>query len=357
MVDLVLNDVYKVICELYAEEIIPTLHEIRRKLQKNHSSLVDAKWLLDICSNDIYQRFRVVNLQDTDDNQNAGDLQRGWAITLPNRPLVDCHITPVDPADLVHVFQCAVNLASARTYDQLDLNYRHSYKKDNNNVARIGGRYLFAEYLRTAGPKHFRKLPLGRLMRLVQAALDAKILVYQDNSIVPAVLSSTTARLLVDRLEKNKSNPASFKQRYIQRLRRNVITLLREKPTQLNLSPQEKQRKGPRGGLLLTLKESGDSISLCKLPSLYRHKYKEELDYTSCGYHKLADFIRSEIPECKVDKGDTENTYERVPKYTPEVNDTPADFFYIPSTTLLFPLAMSSSRLTEKAVQCLVSNW
>lgn len=356
MVDLVLDDVYNVICELYREEIIPTLHEIRRKLQRNHSALVDAQWLLKICSNDTRRRFTVINLNGTDERQISSDVQRIWAITLADRPTAHRAMPPMDPRDLTHVFQCSIRLLSTTSYRGTDQCWLSATSGNKQRITRIGGRYLFAEYLRKVGPKHFRTQPLGRLMRLVQAALDAKILVYQDNSIVPAVASSTAAKLLIDRLDKINSSTATLKRLYMNHMRKNIITLLRDKPTPLKTSPG-RSRKGPRGGMVLKLNFSGESISLCKLPSLYRKKFKEDLDYEAGGYMKLADFIRAEIPECTVEGCDVERSHGQTPKYIKNVNEAVKEFFYMPSTTLLFPLAMSTSRFGEKATQCLLSNW
>ncbi|KAK1937642.1 hypothetical protein X943_003560 [Babesia divergens] len=357
MVDLALNDIYDIICELYEEEIVPTLHEIRRKLQRNHASLVDAKWLIKICSNDTYQRFHVVNLEEGQESQNDSDLQRHWAIMLAGKPLQYRETLEIDPHDLVHVFQCAVKLASAIMVDSLKEKEELLHMHEGPNPTRIGGRYLFAEYLRKAGPKHFRKQPIGRLVRLVQASLDANILVYQDNNIVPAVSSSTTARKLLLRLERTRSTSATGRQLYTQHLRNNIITLLKDRPTKVATSSPERKRRGPRVGLVLILKATGESISLCKLPSVYKQKFNEELDYAAGGYPKLADFIREELPECSVESYDGEKRPEYTSQYTPQIGGTIEGYAYVPSTTLLFPLGLSASRFDEKAVKSLLTEW
>ncbi|CDR93882.1 hypothetical protein, conserved [Babesia bigemina] len=305
-VEKVLSNVYDAICELYNEEIFPTLHEIRRKLQRNNASLVDGNWLLRICKNDSYRRFQVFIMMD--DTLNAKD----------------------------HNLQGTL----------------HSY----HDFTKIGGRYLFAEHLRKFGPSRFRQLALGKLVRIVQVALDSNILSYNGTNVIPSVSSTTSTKKLLSQIGANKSNLMVRREDQIQAIRNNIILILSEKPPKANSASPGSQTNGPRRGQTIKLKDGDVTISVCKLPVIYKKRFNQDLDFTKGGYSKLTDFLRNEVPECSIQPCPVTQKKEQ-PK-PPTMGDWLINHIvYQPSTNIFFPLAMRSSRLTVNAANSLIMDW
>ncbi|KAK2195343.1 bifunctional OST-HTH associated domain/LOTUS-like domain/OST-HTH-LOTUS domain [Babesia duncani] len=260
-----LNAIHDVIVDLYKERIVPSVHEIRRKLHRNRLSLIDGHKLLKICQEDPQKRFEMVNLI----NDKGSDVQRSWAIALVGKDINDFQNDALDIFNIETIFKYAIEISACSTSGPHD-------------IYAIGGRHLFAEYLQQNGPNNFRRMPLGHIVRIVQAAIDLKILVYRENNLVPVASSLAAARGLTLRMESADSQSFQQRRRMVSEYKRNIVFLLEDRL----------RKKGDR--------HCEAPLSLCKLPTVYRQRFGKDLDYTAAGYDKLADLLRKEVPECKV---------------------------------------------------------
>ncbi|ORM41811.1 uncharacterized protein BXIN_0628 [Babesia sp. Xinjiang] len=355
-VEKVLSNVYDAICDLYNEDILPTLHEIRRKLRRNNAHLVDGTWLLRICNDDSYRRFQVVNLAEATNSQNDDGIQHTWAIMLAGKPFVQHETEPADPRDLAVVFRYAVFIASTQKLEREEPNEFCDHGLRYPNLTQIGGRYLFAEYLRKVGPSRFRRLPLGKVVRIVQDAIDLNILSYDGNNVVPSVSSTTTAKKMLAQLDVDKPSSTMRRETQIRTMKNNIIRLLKETPPKSNESPVSSLNHS-KGRLTLKLSGSDNAIALCKLPIIYKKRFNQEIDFAAGGYSKLTDFLLNEVPECSVEpsmdcpkKG---KSAERSKLFESVMEHVTCEW----STNVLFPLAMNSSRLSMSAATRLVTEW
>nr|AMP42529.1 hypothetical protein BBOV_III010230 [Babesia bovis] len=352
-VEKVLSAVYNAICELYNEDILPTLHEIRRKIQRNSSNLVDGNWLLRICREDLYRRFDVVNISHVDEHHTDKGIQHSWAIMLAGKPFVQREVNPSDPRELADLFRHAVFMASANMSDRPVTTQKHDVNI-SHDIRNVGGRYLFADHLRKTGPERFRSLPLGKVVRIVQDALDSKILSYDGNNVVPVVSSMSTANKIISRMQMMRANSSKLVESQIRTMRENIITILSEKPRNSNESSR-KVTNGPKGGYTVKLKSSDNPMSLCKLPLAYKKRFNIDIDFASVGYSKLIDFLIQEVPECILEP--SIDFSRKTNNVTKGFGSLIVNIGYQPSTNILFPLAMNASRLSDNAAIRLVTEW
>ncbi|GFE55083.1 B-box zinc finger family protein, putative [Babesia ovis] len=356
-VEKVLSNVYEAICDLYNEDIFPTMHEIRRKLQRHNSHLVDGNWLLRICKDDSYHRFQIVNVTRGATYHNDNDIQHSCAIMLAGRPFLQHDMEPADPRDLAEVFHHAVCMASTHGIEWEHALQHQDESQRLSNVTQLGGRYLFADYLRKVGSNRFRRLPLGRVVRIVQDAIDVNILSYDCNNVVPVVSSVTAAKKVLAQFAMNKHSSTMRRDAQIRNIRDNIVILLSDKPQKSNDGPGKSMNASKGGGLTLKLNGSDNSISLCKLPLIYKKRFGQDLDFTAGGYSKLTDFLRNEVPECCLEPVNTTFKNDQGNGHSFDKAVIMASIKYKCSTNILFPLAMNSSRLSENAAYRLVTEW
>lgn len=127
-------------------------------------------------------------------------------------------------------------------------------KKTNEAQAIPGGRYGCAQFLKHCGPKVLVDCSLGRLVYMVQLAINANLFKYHK-------------------------------------------TLLVWKPEECGKSAPSK-RSSARKVILEILKEFERGVSLAKLPVLLKRR-KFRLDLTSLGFVKLKDFLNT-LPEVTI---------------------------------------------------------
>uniref|UniRef100_A0A3B0N6U7 OST-HTH Associated domain/OST-HTH/LOTUS domain containing protein, putative n=1 Tax=Theileria annulata TaxID=5874 RepID=A0A3B0N6U7_THEAN len=277
-----LDSIYKAISELYEEEIVPSVHEIRRKLSKNEGPCMNGQKLLKLCSSD--EKFKIIRMKDP--GPNSRDIPNEWAILIRSRPFK--HFNKVVDENLVRVASDYLAFVSSYLYYMLsepnenkklnnmnfDCRIKNAYDKLTElevtivpveDIFNIGGRYVFAEHLKKNGPKEFRNLSLGTIVNVVQKLNEMGLLVYRGNCLVPVVTSKMAA---------NKFNNA------------------------VNKMNQEELSKIRRD--LLSLFNVESKIPLSSLPLLYRRVHGVELRYRDLGYDKLSDFIKNEVPMCRI---------------------------------------------------------
>ncbi|KAF5153582.1 OST-HTH Associated domain protein [Theileria parva strain Muguga] len=278
-----LDSIYKAINELYEEEIVPTVHEIRRKLNKNEGSCINGQKLLKLCSND--QKFQIIRLQGP--GPNSRDIPNEWAILIRSRPFK--HFNKVVDQDLVKVASDYLTFISTYQYYMLSEQSENKQLHDMNfecriidaytklfeldisivpveDIFNVGGRYVFAEHLKKNGPKEFRNLSLGTIVKVVQKLNEMGLLVYRGNCLVPVVTSKSAA----NKFNNNATN--RLDQEQLSKIRTEVLSLF-------NIE---------------------SIIPLSSLPLVYKRVHGVDLKYRDLGYEKLSDFIKNEVPTCRI---------------------------------------------------------
>ncbi|CCF72994.1 conserved Plasmodium protein, unknown function [Babesia microti strain RI] len=265
--------VYKIITTLYDDEIIPTIHEVRRRLGKLKYGTISGKFLIKICKSNIHNRFNIVKSQVF--NPNAADvqnnLQLNLVILLKSKPIYPWfYPTTITPFEIKLIFDYIINSFS-----------------DTNKFGN-GGRYLFAEGIKKNGPEELRNLSLGKLIKIVQAAIDLKILTYEENKLIPVYMCKTTSIGFLNRQSQSLDNlDTNFTSIYT--IKQRILNLLDNYNIIQDYSEVCKDENN----------KTMIGIPLCRLPIEYKLTYGERLDYSTLGYSKLADFIKEQIKECK----------------------------------------------------------
>ncbi|BAM39842.1 conserved hypothetical protein [Theileria orientalis strain Shintoku] len=278
-----LNTIYGIVRDLYDQEILPTIHEIRRKLTKYENLAIDPQNLLKMCSKD--SRYEIIKLDST--TKNANDIQNLWAVLIRDSPFKDfsCNVDE-ELLQLVSNYlilissyrysnvreseggECAVKRTASITEDNED---NHVCEKDVVNVPaedifKVGGRYLFAEHLKNNGPRRLSNLPLGKILKIVQRLTEIGVLVYRGNFLVPVVNSKSASNKFILNLTK------SYNQNCLSKVRENFKSML----------------------------SGGAKVAMSSVPIVYKTRFGEDLKYGEMGYEKLSDFIKTEIPCCRI---------------------------------------------------------
>ncbi|UKK02309.2 hypothetical protein MACK_001665 [Theileria orientalis] len=280
-----LNTIYEIVRDLYDQEILPTIHEIRRKLTKYENLTIDPQNLLKMCSKD--NRYNIIKLESS--TKNSNDIQNLWAVLIRDSPFKDFS-GQVDE-ELIQLVSNYLILISSYRYSNVEesegegrsVKRTTSITDDNEDsqvcendvvkvpvedIFKVGGRYLFAEHLKNNGPRRLSNLPLGKILNIVQKLTEIGVLVYRGNFLVPVVNSKSASNKFILNLTK------SYNQNCLSKVKENFKSML----------------------------SGGARIAMSSVPIVYKNAFGEELKYGEMGYEKLSDFIKSEIPACRISK-------------------------------------------------------
>ncbi|UKJ90152.1 hypothetical protein MACJ_001083 [Theileria orientalis] len=329
-----LNTIYEIVRDLYEQEILPTIHEIRRKLTKYENLTIDPQNLLKMCLKD--SRYDIIKLESS--TKNSNDIQNLWAVLIRDSPFKDFSGQVDD--ELLQLVSNYLILISSYRYSNVEesesgcrVKRTTSIKDDNEDVQvcendvvkvpvedifKVGGRYLFAEHLKNNGPRRLSNLPLGKILNIVQKLTEIGVLVYRGNFLVPVVNSKSASNKFILNLTK------SFNQNCLSKVKDNFRSML----------------------------SGGARIAMSSVPVVYKNTFGEDLKYGEMGYEKLSDFIKSEIPACRISKKANQYMVYMPEDSDEEAHDTPEQTpgdkrresqssLNRANTTLLYPLKIT----------------